>query len=287
MIAGSTRRRWGWRALPAVFLGLFMLATPAWADRAPPTVAIIIDDMGNAGHLAEELLHMPYPMTFSFLPFRPYTHQQAIEAHELHKGIMLHMPMANVHQLPLGAAGLQPYMDKVTIEALVHRALQDVPYVQGLNNHEGSLLTQMVRPMNWVMDEVQKYPLFFVDSRTIASSVAGKVAIEHQIPELTRDVFLDDVLTSDAINKQFQRMIAIAKRDGSVVAIGHPHPATVEFLLTHMHELDQEGIAVATVRGLWRLRHPGKTMYAGQQKQAIVTQVASWQQVSRAVKRLP
>lgn len=287
MSRGSTLRRLGSLALPAALLGLLLATTGARAQGAPPTVAIIIDDMGNAGHLGEELLHMPFPMTFSFLPFRPYTHQQAIEAHHLHKGVMLHMPMANTHHLPLGAAGLQPSMDKDTIEALVHRALQDVPYVQGMNNHEGSLLTQMPRPMNWVMDEVQKYPLYFVDSRTIASSVAGKVATEHRIPELTRNVFLDDIQTSKAINAQFQRMIAIARKDGSVVAIGHPHPATVDYLLTHMDELTRQGIAVATVDGLWRLRHPGKLMFAGQQKQPIVTQVASWKQISRAVKRLP
>jgi len=273
----------------ALTFGALALATSAAtaAEGLPPTVAIIIDDMGNTGPLGEKLLHMGYPLTFSFLPFRPYTRQQAIEAHRLHKGVMLHMPMANTRHLPLGAAGLRPGMDQMTMETLVRRSLQDVPYVQGINNHEGSLLTQMRRPMNWVMDEVQKYPLYFVDSRTIATSVAANVAAEHHIPNLSRDVFLDDELTPEAINRQFQRLIMIAKTTGSAVAIGHPHPETVKFLLSHMHELDAQGIAVATVSGLWRLRHPERIMFAGEKKEPIQTRVASWQQVSSAVRRLP
>lgn len=286
-MSGPVARR-GYAWLTAVLGVLFLLCSlRSWADSLPPTIAIIIDDMGNTGRLGEELLHMKYPLTFSFLPFRPYTRQQAIEAHYLHKGVMLHMPMANMHHLPLGAAGLRPDMDKPTIETLVRRSLEDIPYVQGINNHEGSLLTQLRRPMGWVMDEVQKYPLYFVDSRTIASSVAAQVAQQHHIPNLSRDVFLDDELNSTAINRQFQRLIAIAKATGSAVAIGHPHPETVSFLLTHMQELDRQGIAVATVSGLWRLRHPAQRMFAGQHKQPIMTRLASWQQVSRAVRRLP
>ncbi len=241
--------------------------------QTPPTIAIIIDDMGNAGSWGERLIHLNYPLTLSFLPFRPFTHEQAIEAHGLGKEIMLHMPMANTRNLPLGAAGLTPNMDEVTFTRTLLHALQSIPYVQGVNNHMGSLLTQEVRPMDWVMEEISRYPLYFVDSRTIATSVAANVANQYQIPNLSRDVFLDDVQTEQAIDVQFKRLLDIARKDGTAVAIGHPHPATVEYLEQHLPQLDAEGIAVATVSGLWHIRNDNHVMFASH-KEAILPNMA-------------
>lgn len=67
-------------------------------------------------------------------------------------------------------------MDEQTLAVTLRRALQSIPYVSGVNNHMGSLLTQQLTAMDWVMKELYKYPVFFVDSRTIASSVAADVA---------------------------------------------------------------------------------------------------------------
>lgn len=272
----AASRRLLQQAAGLLFGGLAALSTTlAFAQplQSPPTIAIIIDDMGNAGAWDEQLIHLNYPLTLSFLPFRPYTHDQAVEGHELGKEIMLHMPMANTRHLPMGAAGLTPDMGQLALTHTLLHALQSIPYVEGVNNHMGSLLTQEVRPMNWVMQELARYPLYFVDSRTIANSVAAEVAGEHQVPHLTRDVFLDDVLTQQAIDVQFKRLLEIARKDGTAIAIGHPHPATVEYLEQHLPELDAQGIAMATVSGLWHIRHDNKVMFAGR-KESILPNMA-------------
>lgn len=263
-----------------------MFPEKARADSIPPTVAIIIDDMGNSEALGNQLLDIDYPMTFSFLPFRPFARQLAARAHALGHEVTLHMPMASVHDLKLGAAGLEPGMDQLTVATLVRRSLQDIPYVQGVNNHMGSLLTQERQPMDWVMREVSRYPLYFVDSLTIASSVAADVASEHRIPNMTRDVFLDDIKTPAGVDAQFKRLIRLAKERGSAVAIGHPHPVTVEYLTHHMRDLDREGIAVATVSSLWQMRNNVESMFADEQKETVIQSQASWKDVSHELRSM-
>jgi polysaccharide deacetylase 2 family uncharacterized protein YibQ len=238
-------------------------------DAQPPTIAIIIDDMGHNLEEGERLARLNYPITLAFLPYRKHTVPLARLAHQHHKEIMLHAPMANTRNIGLGAGGLTPEMDERAIAQTLRRALQAIPHVQGVNNHMGSLLTQQQQPMDWVMRELHRYPVYFVDSRTIASSIAGQVAEAHEIPSLTRDVFLDHEQTEAFVDQQFKLLIQKAKENGTAIGIGHPHKVTVDYLEKHLPQLDEQGIAVATVSGIWAMRNDNRAMFAEGEKQVI------------------
>ena len=255
-------------ALAAVVAAAPAAAEPT-ASSMPPTIAIIIDDMGHNLHEGRRLANMDQPLTLAFLPYRRHTDSLARLAHRKHKEIMLHAPMANTHNFGLGQGGLTPEMDQRAMTTTLRRALQSIPFVQGVNNHMGSLLTQQLQPMDWVMRELQRYPVYFVDSRTIASSVAGDVAQAYRIPTLTRDVFLDHEQTEAFVDRQFKLLIKRARENGSAVGIGHPHPVTVDYLEKHLPMLDEQGIAIAPVSGLWAIRNDNREMFAEGEKQAI------------------
>jgi hypothetical protein len=234
-----------------------------------PTIAIIIDDMGHDRIQGERLIALDQPLTLAFLPFRRHTSVLAEMAHSRQKEIMLHAPMANTRLLELGAGGLDPDMSQGELTLTLRRALKSIPHVQGVNNHMGSLLTQQYRPMDWVMAELNHYPVYFVDSRTIASSIAGKVAAAYRIPTLTRDVFLDHEQSEEFVDRQFQLLIKRARENGSPVGIGHPHKVTVDYLEKRLPELDEEGIAIATVSGVWAIRNGNLPMFAEEDKREI------------------
>jgi len=257
--------------IAAVTLSTLASADGLSADSGdlPPTIAIIIDDMGHNLEEGERLAALKQPLTLAFLPWRRHTVSLARLAHSRNKEIMLHAPMANTHNFDLGPGGLTADMDEQTMTLTLRRALQSIPYVQGVNNHMGSLLTQQLQPMDWVMKELNRYPLYFVDSRTIASSVAGDVARAYSIPSVTRDVFLDHEQTEEFVHRQFRLLIKRAKENGTAIAIGHPHKVTVDYLEKHLPLLDQEGIAIATISGIWAIRNNNQEMFAEGQKQAI------------------
>jgi len=235
----------------------------------PPTIAIIIDDVGHNLHEGERLANIDQPLTLAFLPYRRHTDALARLAHSRNKEIMLHAPMANTRNFSLGPGGLTSDMDERSVTATLRRALKSIPYVQGVNNHMGSLLTQQLEPMDWVMKELYRYPVYFIDSRTIASSVAGNVAEAYQIPTMTRDVFLDHEQTEEFIDQQFRELVRRAKKNGSAIGIGHPHPVTIDYLEKHLPLLDEQGVAIATVSGLWAIRNNNQKMFAEGEKQAI------------------
>ena len=266
-------------ALLSITIAMPLLADemPANDSQMPPTIAIIIDDMGHNLIEGERLIAMDQPLTLAFLPFRRHTTRLAEKAHLHQKEIMLHAPMANTRFLELGPGGLNPDMSQPEMAITLRRALRSIPHVQGVNNHMGSLLTQQLRAMDWVMEELNHYPVYFVDSRTIASSIAGDVAAAYRIPTLTRDVFLDHEQTEEYVDKQFELLIKRAKENGSAIGIGHPHTVTVDYLEKRLPEMDEEGIAVATVSGVWAMRNGNRRMFAEGEKRAIRPALANKQ----------
>ena len=258
---------------------------PAWGDAPapvtetdegmPPTIAIIIDDMGANAVEGRRLINLEHPLTLAFLPFRRHTRALATTAHRHQKEVMLHAPMDNTRHLGLGAGGLTADMDRSAMTSTLRQSLKAVPYARGVNNHMGSLLTQLQQPMTWVMEELRHHPLYFVDSRTIASTIAGQTAADNDVPTLTRDIFLDHEQTEEFVHQQFQRLIEKARENGTAIAIGHPHTVTVDYLEKVLPTLDEQGIAVATVSGVWAIRNGNRRMFAEREQQKLVREVAS------------
>lgn len=202
---------------------------------ALPRMAIVIDDFGYAPtELVRRLCAQPIPFSAAVLPFQEYTQQSAQIIHDARKEIMLHLPME-----PLGypGPGKNPGPEAVMfdlteaeVRARVRKALLEVPWRKGVNNHMGSRITPDRKRMTWILQEIKQAGCFFVDSRTEKDSVAFDVAVSLQVPSVQRKVFLDDDKTFEAMAKQWERALAIAKKEGQVLIIGHIYPETVEAL---------------------------------------------------------
>jgi len=228
-----------------------------------PHIALIIDDIGDNLRLGLRAIRLPGNVTCAFLPHTTYARRLAISAHKRNKEVMLHLPMESEEDKAPGPGALTLDMTRSEFLHTVESDLKAVPYAAGVNNHMGSLMTQHPGDMRWLMQAISRHGhLFFVDSRTTEFTVAQQVAEETGLPNLRRDVFLDNDQRPAAIAAQFARLIALAKRRGSAVAIGHPHAATLRFLEQHLSRLSDEGITLVSVSELIRLKQRTETIYA-------------------------
>ncbi|MDF3928606.1 MULTISPECIES: divergent polysaccharide deacetylase family protein [Pseudomonas] len=217
------------------------IAQAAPANKA--YMSIIIDDLGQSPERDSRTLALPGPVTMAIMPDTPHATDFARQAHKAGKTVILHMPMDP-------ATGPYAWHPGIAIEELARRldaALVKVPYAAGINNHMGSRMTAQREPMAWLMGELQRRHLFFVDSRTSAATVAAAEAQAHDVAHVSRDVFLDDVRTPEAIDAQLQQGIALARKHGSAVLIGHPYPQTLAVLESQIPRLKQLGIELVTL----------------------------------------
>ena len=220
-------------AKPCVYGALWLLAAAIWLSQpalAKGQLAIIIDDIGYNLALGKRTTDLPGDFTLAVLPFTPHGSELAQRAHQRGKEIMLHAPMSNHHNYPLGRGGLVSGMQRAELLAVLRQNLASIPHVRGVNNHMGSQLTEQAEPMRWVMEELKMRRLYFVDSRTSARTQALMAAQAIQLPSRKRDVFLDDERTRDNIDHQLRRALELARKQGSAIAIGHPYPETLAAL---------------------------------------------------------
>jgi len=184
------------------------------------------------------------------MPDTPHASDFARQAHKAGKTVILHMPMDP-------ATGPYAWHPGLPIEELARRldaALLKVPYAAGINNHMGSRMTAQREPMAWLMGELQRRHLFFVDSRTSAATVAAAEAQAQGLAHVSRDVFLDDIRTTEAITAQLQQGIALARKQGSAVLIGHPYPQTLEVLERELPRLKGQGIELIRLKQMIAVR---------------------------------
>jgi polysaccharide deacetylase 2 family uncharacterized protein YibQ len=219
-------------------------ASPRQGEKSGPArLAIILDDLGNDRAAADAIFALPYALTISVLPNHAHSVDIAEEARRRGYEVMLHLPMQSVGKEMPETQELHPGMPAGDIPVLFEQMMQSVPNAVGVNNHQGSQATADPALMEELMPVLQKWNLFYVDSRTTAATVAYDTAQRLGVRSGFRNVpFLDDVAEVSAVRKQLELALRGAKDKGEAIAIGHPHPATLQALREILPQAESRGV---------------------------------------------
>lgn len=211
---------------------LIALFICAYGPAQAAELAVVIDDIGYSIERGMRAINLPGPVTLAVLPFAPNTQYLARQAMLSGKDVIVHQPMepypANHVHAEHGTLTLE--MEEQEFDRLLSASIDAVPGRIGLSNHTGSLLTQHRAPMRQLMLRLETRGLFFLDSRTTSDTVAFDVARELGVPAITRDVFLDHERMPQAISREFERAIELARRNGQALIIAHPYRASLSYL---------------------------------------------------------
>ena len=190
-----------------------------------PKLAIIIDDVTLLSQV-KNIQKIGHDITMSFMP--PIkTHKDSAKIAQNLDFHMIHFPLqANsfkfeeTHTLHIGDS-----YEK--IEKRVKQVRAWYPNAKYTNNHTGSKFTADDQSMDYFFKALKKYNFIFLDSRTTGKTVGKKYSKKYKMPYLARNIFLDNKQEYNYILNQLKKTIAIAKKSGYAVAIGHPHKITI------------------------------------------------------------
>jgi polysaccharide deacetylase 2 family uncharacterized protein YibQ len=223
-------------------------------------VAIVIDDMGYR-YTDKQALNLPGNITYAVLPHTTFGKKLAIQANKQQSDVILHIPMEAETETKLGPGALTSTMSEQAIYNSLTASFNDIPHAIGVNNHMGSHLTKLYKPMKWTMSFLKERELFFLDSKTSVNSKATQAANDMGVPVNSRNVFLDNELTDQYINKQFNHFIQYAKKQKFAIAIAHPHPETVKILTKLIPTLKQNNIELVPLSSLYEINNkPNSTL---------------------------
>lgn len=230
------------RAILLCILGLCSFSNSV-ADQSP-VLSLVIDDLGYSLQHGRAAIELQGEHTYAIIPGTHYGKKLALHADSLEKEVILHLPLqASNPDAASEPNVLHAAMDEVQIAKNLSEMLSEIPSIKGVNNHMGSLLTELDYFMRPIMDGIRAYNsnLYFLDSRTSPRSVAYYEALDSGLTSIRRDIFLDnDHTNTESIHFQYQLWLQKARERGHAVAIGHPHSNTIDYLQqqlpqTHKH----------------------------------------------------
>jgi polysaccharide deacetylase 2 family uncharacterized protein YibQ len=217
-------------------------------------LAIIIDDMGTSMQEARSLAGIGVPLTFSIIPgLRSYREVAEFAATS---GIetMIHIPMQSKEwpERRMESNGLLVSMDNAAISERLEEFMRSLPKSVGANNHTGSEFTEHEDKMRAVLTTLKGRGLFFIDSVTTPRTVGMRLARELDMKTGRRSVFLDNEQDGAYIRGQLDQAVRLAKKTGGVIAICHPHPATIRTLEAALPGLARQGVTLVPASQLVR-----------------------------------
>jgi polysaccharide deacetylase 2 family uncharacterized protein YibQ len=220
-------------------------------------IAVIIDDVGSEhDSLTRKFLSFPGELTFAVFPGLDATADRAERINRIRRfDIIVHQPMEPENRKEMVKSLLESEiytdMSGPEIAKVLDASLNSVKYARGMNNHQGSRATSDLAAMEAVIRHLKAKGIFFVDSFTAASSVGYKVADRLGVPWRKRDIFLDNENRREYVQKQLDRLVAVALKKGSAVGIGHMNrEATIDVLLANYRKLREQGVEFVLVRDL-------------------------------------
>jgi polysaccharide deacetylase 2 family uncharacterized protein YibQ len=216
------------------------------------TLVFVFDDAGqNLSHLAS-FLTLPFPLTVAVLPRLPYSSASAERIRAAGKEVILHQPMqARDRAKDPGPGAISPDMGEREIMTIAQKNIAEIAPVAGMNNHEGSLITESREAMGAVLDVCRAAGIYFLDSRTTAETAVPAAARERGMNVPSRDVFLDNTPSKDDMLNELTKGLKIANRTGSAIMIGHVwSPALAELLRELYPVLSRKGYTFSTISRL-------------------------------------
>ncbi len=223
------------------------------ADPRNPKIAFIIDDIGAYSIGAYELKQLGIPITASVLPDSQHALEEAKWLTKYNLKSLIHLPMQpkkDLNSYPDHKRVVTMDSSIPDIKQMIKNAKKIVPYADGINNHQGSLVTSDRNTMKKVLTAIRDEGMFFIDSKTDFDSLGWKTAKEMGVKTAVRDVFLDHTRSYEHSIFQIKRLVEIAKRTGKGIAIGHPFETTFAAITDSLDFISSNGIKVVFVKEL-------------------------------------
>ncbi len=213
-------------------------------------LCVVFDDGGQNVSQLKKCVALPFPVTVAVLPRLAHSAESAAIVRNSGNEVILHQPMQAVNlNVNPGAGAIKPEMTANEVQATLSQNIAEIAPIAGMNNHEGSLITEDEVLVSFILQTAQEKGIYFLDSRTSSATKIPSVAMEMGMGWYQRDIFLDNKKTRENYLAELKKGLDIANKKGHVIMIGHVWSADSlpAFLEEVYPELALKGWRFATV----------------------------------------
>ena len=199
--------------------------TPNDSVKGRAKLVLIIDDVATFEH-AGMIKSLGLKITPSIFPATK-THPDTPSIARSFEFYMIHLPMQAKHfdSPEIGTLTINESFE--SMHEKIKKIRRDFPRAKYTNNHTGSRFTSDYDAMDKAYRALIEQGFIFVDSKTIAQTAVARAAKKYNQPYISRDIFLDDDPSANAVRRELISAVNLAKKRGYAIAIGHPKKNTI------------------------------------------------------------
>lgn len=185
-------------------------------------LCVVFDDGGQNVSQLKKCVALPFPVTVAVLPRLAHSAESAQIVRQSKNEVILHQPMQAVNlKVNPGAGAIKPDMTASEVAATLSQNIAEIAPIAGMNNHEGSLITEDEVLVSLILEVAREKGIYFLDSRTSSATKIPSAAMQMGMGWYQRDIFLDNKKTRENYLAELKKGLDIANKKGHVIMIGH------------------------------------------------------------------
>lgn len=228
-------------------------ARPFTGREDAPRIAILITDIGlNSRSSNAAIDTLPGPIDLALSPYgrnlQSWMDRARAKGHES----FLMLPTE-----PLNYPGNDPGPHTLIADTIPSNNLVKLDWVLsqvtgyvGIVNHMGSKFTASEEALTPILTDLQSRGLMLVDSRSTRFSMAARVARNLNMPRAINDRYIDNVITSEEIQKQLAELEITANTFGAALGLARATPLSINEIAAWAETLAEKGIELVPVTAI-------------------------------------
>ena len=228
--------------------------TTTAADAAalkPARIAILLRGLGrddrNSGDAVTKL---PPAISLAFMPFVGVSQQWAKKATEQGHEVIVQLPL-EPSDYPVNNPGPETLLASSSADQNASRLntiLARFDGYSGVTNFLGGKMLQSKDALRPILEQIKSRGLIYVgegnnNSHAVVRSLAGEIGLRYG----GANVMIDAQPTPAAIQAALERLIVIARKEGSAIGLGYASRATIEQLEAWTQTLAAQGVTLVPV----------------------------------------
>ncbi len=150
------------------------------------------------------------------------------------------------------------------IQRLVN-ILDKVQNNQGVYSSGDEKYTNSLSEVELLLSNLKQRNLIYLCGQRDKNAIVYQLAEKMSFHILANDVILDEIISSEAINKKLLELEKIAKQNGSAIATASSYPLTIELLKNWLPSLEDKGIRIMPINDFYKITQQRKISNAQKQ----------------------
>ncbi len=217
----------------------------------PARIAILLRGVGrddrNSGDAVTKL---PPAISLAFMPYAGVAQQWARKAAEQGHEVIVQLPLEPT-DYPVNNPGPETLLTSSSVDQNASRLgtiLARFDGYSGVTNFLGGRMLQSKNALRPILEEVKSRGLIYVGegntkSHAIVRGLAGEIGLRYG----GANVMIDAQPTPAAIQSALERLITIARTQGSAIGLGYASRSTIEQLEAWSRTLAAQGVTLVPV----------------------------------------